>query len=136
MTQWKTFQYDLTIKIHHLDTFGHVNNAAYLEILEEARWDILDQGTFGLKDILVSKLGPVILEVQLKFLKELRANERVKIVSQVVAYNHKICTLVQDIVDSSGAKAATAEFKIGLFDLEKRKLVMPTESWLKTIGSP
>lgn len=44
MTQWKIFQYDMVIKIHHLDTFGHVNNAAYLQIFEEARsWDILDQ---------------------------------------------------------------------------------------------
>ncbi len=31
-------EYHLLILEKHLDTFGHVNNASYLEILEEARW--------------------------------------------------------------------------------------------------
>lgn len=31
-------EYPVVIREHHLDTFGHVNNAAYLDILEEARW--------------------------------------------------------------------------------------------------
>ncbi|WP_081686929.1 acyl-CoA thioesterase [Chitinilyticum litopenaei] len=33
-----------TLKVHgfHLDLYGHVNNARYLEFLEEARWNFLD----------------------------------------------------------------------------------------------
>ena len=34
-------EYALVIREQHLDTFGHVNNAKYLEILEEARWDLI-----------------------------------------------------------------------------------------------
>ena len=33
-----------TIKVigYHIDAFGHVNNARYLEFLEAARWDWLE----------------------------------------------------------------------------------------------
>ena len=34
---------ELTVRGYHLDVFGHVNNARYLEFLEEARWDIFEQ---------------------------------------------------------------------------------------------
>ena len=34
------------IKVHgyHLDVYQHVNNARYLEFLEEARWNALEDG--------------------------------------------------------------------------------------------
>jgi thioesterase-3 len=31
----------ITVRGYHLDFYGHVNNARYLEFLEEARWDML-----------------------------------------------------------------------------------------------
>ena len=37
--EWKVFTYPLLIKETYLDTFGHVNNATYLTLFEEARWD-------------------------------------------------------------------------------------------------
>ncbi|TXC77030.1 acyl-CoA thioesterase [Luteibaculum oceani] len=33
---------ELKIRGYHLDGYGHVNNARYLELLEEARWQYLD----------------------------------------------------------------------------------------------
>lgn len=32
----------MTVRGYHIDVFGHVNNARYLEFLEEARWQIFD----------------------------------------------------------------------------------------------
>lgn len=34
---------ELKIRGYHLDGYGHVNNARYLELLEEARWQYLDK---------------------------------------------------------------------------------------------
>ena len=34
---------EITVRGYHLDYYGHVNNARYLEFLEEARWDYFDQ---------------------------------------------------------------------------------------------
>ena len=37
-------QFKTTLKVrgYHLDFYGHVNNARYLELLEEARWRMLE----------------------------------------------------------------------------------------------
>ena len=45
--QNKIFEYPLTIKEFHLDTFGHVNNATYLQIYEEARWEFINQNGYA-----------------------------------------------------------------------------------------
>ncbi|MCP4573105.1 MAG: acyl-CoA thioesterase [bacterium] len=34
--------YIIRVRGFHLDLYGHVNNARYLEFLEEARWDLLE----------------------------------------------------------------------------------------------
>ena len=33
----------LTVRNYHLDGYGHVNNARYLEFLEEARWTFFQE---------------------------------------------------------------------------------------------
>ncbi|PHV10693.1 acyl-CoA thioesterase [Chitinimonas sp. BJB300] len=38
---------DIKVRGYHLDLYGHVNNARYLEFLEEARWGFTeDHGSF------------------------------------------------------------------------------------------
>jgi thioesterase-3 len=34
---------EIKVRGYHLDIFGHVNNARYLEFLEEARWSIIEE---------------------------------------------------------------------------------------------
>lgn len=36
-----TYEYEIQVRGYELDSFGHVNNAVYLNYLEEARWNIL-----------------------------------------------------------------------------------------------
>jgi len=47
----------LTVRNYHLDGYGHVNNARYLEFLEEARW------TFFQEHDLLSELKDIMLVV-------------------------------------------------------------------------
>ncbi len=126
--------YTLLIREHHLDTFGHMNNATYLEILEEARWELIHSRGYGMSYIHKSKQGPVILDVHLKFLKELRLRDKVKITTKVLDYPGKVGRLQQDILNQNGELAATAVFTFGLFDLAQRKLIDPTPEWRHAIG--
>ncbi len=41
---------EIKVRGYHLDVFGHVNNARYLEFLEEARWALFDEKT-NLEDL-------------------------------------------------------------------------------------
>jgi thioesterase-3 len=123
------------IRESHLDTFGHVNNARYLDLFEEARWDIIEARGFGMKQIRDRKLGPVILDVSLKFAKELRLREQIVIRSESEPYDGgKVMTMVQTMLNQKGEICCVGRFTFGLFDLEKRKLVTPTEEWCYAVG--
>ncbi|EQC48165.1 acyl-CoA thioester hydrolase, YbgC/YbaW family [Bacteriovorax sp. BSW11_IV] len=127
--------YDLKIVEKHLDTFGHVNNATYLELYEEARWDLIDCHNYGLKHIQESGQGPVILRIDITFKAELKNRELIKIETYVKEVkNALVMTLEQKMIKADGTIASTATFDVGLFDLHKRKLIPPTKDWLHAIG--
>lgn len=128
------YSYPLVIRESHLDTFGHVNNATYLSIFEEARWEIVTSQGYGLDKIKEVQQGPVILEIQIKFLKELRLRTQATIKTQILSYTDKVSKLKQWIEDPSGKIYVEAEFTVGLFDLKTRKLVAPTPAWLSALG--
>lgn len=125
--------YPMTILEHHLDTFGHVNNATYLEIYEEARWEIITKNGYGMAEIQKARKGPVILEVKIQFLKELRLREKVTIRSWVDSSKTKSGVIIQDILKADGSVASKAEFLFGLFDMDRRRLIAPTEEWMKAL---
>jgi len=127
------FTYPLLIKEAHLDTFGHVNNATYLMLMEEARWDFITQNGYGLQKVKETDLGPVILEIKLNFLKELHLREEIVIETQLLSYEGKIGKLQQKILRDNKV-CCSAEFIFGLFDLKARKLILPTPEWRKAIG--
>lgn len=126
--------YELVIREQHLDTFGHVNNARYLEILEEARWDLVTRNGYGLAEVMRRQIGPTILEINMKFQRELRNRQRITVRSWTESYAGKIGRFVQQIVDDEGNLCCDTLFTIGLFDLNARKLIAPTPEWLKAIG--
>lgn len=134
MADFERFTYELQIKERHLDSYGHVNNAAYLELLEEARWEFITAGGFGLEAIHAAGLGPVVLELDIKFLREIKLRQIIRIESQLVNYDKKIGILRQDIFNDQAVRCCQARMTFGLFDLKARKLVMPTPKWLNVMG--
>ena len=127
-------EYHLLILEKHLDTFGHVNNASYLEILEEARWDLITRNGYGLDDVHRLKVGPVVLEVHLRFVRELQNRQAVTIRSWLESYQGRIGQFAQQILAEDGTLCCDAMFRIGLFDLEARRLIRPTPEWAKALG--
>lgn len=128
------FSYQVLIREAHLDTFGHVNNAVYLSLYEEARWDLITSRGFGLKEVQQRKQGPVILDVNLKFMRELKLREKITITTEMVDYQGKIGHLKQQIIKENGEVASEAIFGFGFFDLVARKLIPPTPEWNYAIG--
>jgi thioesterase-3 len=126
--------YELQILEHHLDTFGHVNNATYLVLLEQARWEWITQGGYGLAQVQQYRQGPTVLECTLRYQRELRLRERVSIQSWIESYVGKIAIVHQHIVSEQGHTSCEASFKMALFDMEQRRLMGPTDTWLGAFG--
>lgn len=128
------FEYPVTIKESHLDTFSHVNNAQYLTLFEEARWELITQRGFGLREIKETQTGPVVLEASLKFKREIKLREKIVIKTYSPEDTGKIVSLKQEMVKPDGTVACEAVFVIAFFDTKSRKIIEPTPAWRKAIG--
>lgn len=126
--------YKVLIRESHLDSYGHVNNATYLSLYEEARWELVTQRGYGYDYVHRSKQGPVILEVNLRFMKELNLREEINITTELLEYPSRIGKLLQRMIKTDGSIASEAVFTFGLFDLKTRKMIEPTPEWKRAVG--
>jgi len=127
-------QKSILISEAHLDSFGHLNNARYHELFEQARWDLITARGFGIEQIRRTQTGPTILEVSMRFLRELSPREEIVIRSELLSYERKIGRLRQQMVKADGQVACEAVYTFGLFDMDKRRLVDPTAEWAHAVG--
>jgi YbgC/YbaW family acyl-CoA thioester hydrolase len=129
------FEYEVLIRECHLDSFGHVNNSVYVQLYEEARWDFITKCGFGLDYIQKHQKGPVILDLSVRFKRELMNREKIKITSQTVELiSTKAMVLQQAMIKADGKIASEATFTVGFFDLKERKLISTSSEWLEACG--
>ena len=128
------FFYDFTVDQDLLDDYGHVNNARYLDLYEEARWDMLNKSGYGQEMVKKSRKGPVILEVNVRFKSELLPGQKIRIETSSRRKNDRIFYFDQVMINEEGKEASKAVFTYALFDLANRKMIKPDEGWLKAFG--
>lgn len=124
--------YSLTIREHHLDFLGHVNNATYLQIFEEARWDLLRQMGFGKKELAALQISPIVLEVHVRFRRELLVDKQINIRTEFKNIDKRIHAIDQTMHDES-ENFCDAQFIVGIFDLQERKLISPPALWKEAL---
>lgn len=129
----KTFkkenEYELLIREYHLDSYGHVNNATYLQLYEEARWEISARRGVTYNTIQEKKQGFVILDINITFLSELHLRQQITINQAIVTFEGKTGKLKQQMIKPDGTIASELTMTFGLFDLENRKLIEPDAFW-------
>lgn len=127
--------YQIQINETQLDLFGHVNNATYLQLYEQARWEMIEHRGYGVEQIRKTQHGPVILECHIKYRREIKNREKITIKTkcQRDAKNSILMTIEQEMIKESGELASCATFKVGLMDLCERKLIPLTPLWLKAV---
>jgi YbgC/YbaW family acyl-CoA thioester hydrolase len=129
------FEYKVEIKENHLDSFGHVNNAIYVQLYEEARWDFITKNGFGLEKIQRDQVGPVLLDLKVRFKREIKNRETILITSQSIEIiSPKIMVLEQKMLKADGKVASEAIFTVGFFDMKERKLIDASADWMKAVG--
>lgn len=119
-----------TVKECHLDTMGHMNNAQYLIAFEQARWDWATSVGMGFDKIRSIGIGFVVLELKIRFSRELRLREEVVIKTDFQTYNRKIGEIKQEMNSLRGELCCRADIKVGLMDLKKRELIPPTDEFI------
>jgi acyl-CoA thioester hydrolase len=128
------FTWEFTVLEIHLDTFGHMNHATYLQLFEQARWQFITERGYGLKTILETQKGPTILEANVKYKRELRLREKIKIETETIEYSGKVGKIRQQMLNIKGEVCAIAELTIGFFDMTARRLISAPAEWLRAVG--
>lgn len=126
--------HDVLIREQHLDVYGHINNAAYMVLFEEARWEWITQNQFGVERVMEVQYGPVLLEAKIRFKREIKLREKIRITTWLEAQKGLLSYVNQEMIKEGGEVGAEGTFVIGLFDLKTRKLMTPTPEWKKAIG--
>ncbi len=108
----------IKVRGYHEDRFGHVNNARYLEFLEEGRWDYLDVHgpASGFPSLGVF---PVVASLCISYRRPSHAGETVDVTTEVGSVSSRKVVMHQEIHQArSGELCCEADITIVLVDTE------------------
>lgn len=129
------FSVPVTVRGYELDTQGHLNQAVYLQYSEHARWEVLRAAGIRQNEMVAGGIGPVVLEANIKYLRELRGGEEVDVTCDFAWGEGKVFQLKQQIVKKDGTVCAEIVIVGGILDLRARKLVPDPAAALRAIAS-
>lgn len=120
------YTFETNVRGYELDSYGHVNNAVYINYTEQARWEILKNA--GLLDLFLSEnLLLVVTETNIRYMRELKLFDKVRI-ETFINYKAPYLIFQHDIINESAkVKAAKAEVKTLLIDKERIPQDIPEE---------
>jgi thioesterase III len=111
---------EFIVRGYHLDFFGHVNNARYLEFLEDGRWDyygdVIESDYFK-----VNRLGFAVVNININYRRPATLGQRLVVETAVKSVGAKSITLIQkvffkdtrDPVVDADVKFVIVDFKTG-----------------------
>jgi acyl-CoA thioester hydrolase len=115
---------DIDVRNYELDTQAHVNSTVYLMYAEHARWRHVE--SLGIATALrESGIGPIFMELTIKYHRELRAGDTVRITTSFVDPGgaSKIFFCEQRMIKPDNTLVAEVRSTGGLLDLKTRRLI-------------
>jgi acyl-CoA thioester hydrolase len=123
-----------TVMSYELDSFGHVNNAVYLNYLEKARNDFMIQKGLDFYDFFKWKLYPVVMKSIIDYKIPARAGDQLDIIGKITNHTATSFTLTYEITESRSKKIiATAETRHVFINDNNRPSRIPQEFFQKFI---
>lgn len=114
-----------TIKVrgYHLDVYQHVNNARYLEFLEEARWQWLEE-VEAFHWLLEQKLAFVVVNININYRRPAVLGDVLAIESEITQLNGRSGIIAQRVM-LAGQETVVADAALTFvcIDLRTQKAV-------------
>jgi acyl-CoA thioester hydrolase len=117
----KTFE----VRWADLDPNGHMRHSAYADYGAQARVGFLSEHGFTLGHFQKMRVGPVLFREDLKYLKEIRANEKIRVTCEATGLspNRKHWRIRHRLYREDGELACVIDCQGAWFDLSSRKVV-------------
>ena len=123
-------QTQIKVRGYHLDVYQHVNNARYLEFLEEARWDGLENSA-GFQWMSAHHIAFVVVNININYRRPAVLGDVLKVTSKVEQLNGKSGVLSQVVtLNPEGQVVADALITFVCIDLKTQK-ALPLEGELR-----
>lgn len=99
---------EIIVRGYHVDIYGHVNNARYLEFLEEGRWSLLE-ANIDLQNWAARGLVFMVVNINVNYRKAVGPGERLVVTTYLEKLRTRSAVFKQEIrVKESGEIAADA----------------------------
>jgi len=120
------YSYKTYVKGYELDSYGHLNNAVYLNYTEQARWEILNEK--NLLHLFFNRgLLLVVTETNIRYKRELKLFDAIEIETKI-KYEAPYLIFYHDIKNTtSGYSAAKAKVKTLLINADRIPQDIPDE---------
>ena len=131
------YQYAVTVRGFHIDAYGHVNNARYLEYLEEARWEFLgSRGSSVLHRLKEMGIGIFLVRIEADFRRPAVLDDELLIDSSVAKMGSRSVVFHQKILHRDTQTVVFDAMLTGaVVDLKTQKSIFVTEE-LREIFEP
>ena len=96
-----TLHVNYRVRNHHIDSYGHVNNASYLLYLEDARSDFFEYLGYGLGKLKDMNIYVFITEIKIKYLKPAYLDDIITVTGNFTNIGRVRATWIQKIFKDS-----------------------------------
>ncbi len=108
----------IKVRGYHCDFYGHVNNARYLEMMEEARWQYLEVG-LGLEYWSDRGMGFVVASVTLNYKRPISPGVELEILTVTTSLKGRSGLIHQEFINrQTGKTLADAVVTFAVIDLK------------------
>jgi YbgC/YbaW family acyl-CoA thioester hydrolase len=115
----------ITARGYELDSYGHINNAIYLNYFEHARWEFFRE--LNLYDVLKENNLPVVTDIHIRYQREVRLFDEFTVESFCFQEKPYLVFQQKIINKTTGMTAARATTKLIFLDKDKIARDVPAE---------
>ncbi|WNL40677.1 thioesterase family protein [Halomonas sp. PAMB 3264] len=107
----------LRVRGYHLDGYGHVNNARYLEFMEEGRWSYFDQHARLVSEMHDSGRAFVVVNLNIDYKRAAVQNDDLTVMTGLIEVGERSALCHHRILRADGKVVAQADLTFVLMDM-------------------
>ena len=112
---------EIKVRGYHLDLFGHVNNARYLEFLEEGRWAAFEEKA-DIQQLAMKGYVFTVVNININYRRPALMNQVLRVETAIARFNRRNAVIHQDVkLKESDALIADADVTFVIVDGKTQK---------------
>ncbi|GHE19704.1 acyl-CoA thioesterase [Halomonas urumqiensis] len=126
----------LRVRGFHLDGYGHVNNARYLEFMEEGRWAYFDERPELTRRLGTGEVAFVAVNLNIDYRAAAVAGDDLEVTTRLSAIGGRSARMTQEIFRvADGALVTTATLTFVMLDVKSNQAV-PIDDAMRELMMP